>query len=400
MTIVVASQLKSRSTDVVLYVTNWGMFPIGLPIKVVVDIFGAIQESARESRILVCRAYLSGTSEILAKLRALPDARLVFWAHLTPSQAILREIARTEQVLGVICLENNQRVRMIDNPSNIKSFTIPYGITGDSSEASSNINRNNVAFIGALVPQKGFHLLADSWPKIKVQVPNAKLYVFGSGSLYDSNVILGKMGIADEKYESRIFRKLSNHESSVIFMGNATSKTRNEILNTCTVGVVNPSGLTETFCLSAVEIQQKGIPVIGARKFGLLDTVKHLHTGYLVSHPNQISRYTVKLLQSEKLAQKLGKNARNYVVNRYGLEGVIDRWENFLNFIDTNSNEELITATKKIKVRSLQAIFGIINGRMVVLTKGAWPTQVEFWEGIKFLKRKLQTIIRRCCRLS
>ncbi|MCB6981976.1 glycosyltransferase, partial [Bacteroides uniformis] len=61
----------------------------------------------------------------------------------------------------------------------------------------------NVAYVGSLVPAKGFDLLASAWPAVLAKVPDAQLFVVGSGKLYNRNSVLGKWNIADEKFENK-----------------------------------------------------------------------------------------------------------------------------------------------------------------------------------------------------
>ena len=80
-------------------------------------------------------------------------------------------------------------------------------------------------YLGSLVPQKGFHLLAKIWLKVVERVPNARLVVIGSGKLYDSNAQLGDWNIADKNYEDKYIKPFlvdiesGNPHASVKLMG-------------------------------------------------------------------------------------------------------------------------------------------------------------------------------------
>lgn len=395
MTVLIASELSEKSANVTLLTTTDGNFPTGLKIKKVSDIGEAIRYAATEKKILVIRAFISGFKSTLKIIESHDNLKVVIWAHLTPNEDSLKYIANTPQVKAVICLENNQRVRMGDSLANSKLLTIPYGITGNTEIVNVADNSNSIAYIGALVPQKGFHFLADAWPAITKAIPDAKLYVFGSGRLYDSRIEMGSRGIATREYEARIFQNLSHDETNIEFLGNANSELRNLILDKCKLGIVNPSAQTETFCLSAVEFQQRGIPVIGGRKYGLLDTVDHRKTGLLVLRPSRIHKSIIKLMKQNSRLSKYGARARQSVSIKYNLTQTVERWYNLFEALSMNSNTSISRETKRMRIRSLQAIFVISNRRLVSLSHGKWPTGIAAWEEFKNIGRPLNNYFRR-----
>lgn len=394
MTVLIASELCEKSIDVTLLTTSDGNFPTGLKIRKVSDIGEAIQYAANEQMILVIRAFISGFKSTLKIIESYETLKVVVWAHLTPNEDSLKYIANTTQVKAVICLENNQRVRMGDSLANSKLLTIPYGITGSTEIVNVAENSNSIAYIGALVPQKGFHFLADAWPAIKKAIPDAKLYVFGSGRLYDSRIEMGSRGIATRDYEARIFRNLSEDSTSIEFLGNANSEQRNLILDKCKLGIVNPSAQTETFCLSAVEFQQRGIPVVGGRKYGLLDTVDHRKTGLLVLRPSGIHKSIVRLMNNNSRLRKYGARAHHTVSAKYNLMQTVERWYNLFEVLSTESSTSLMRETKRMRIRSLQAIFVIVNRKFVSLSNGKWPTGVLAWEKLKNISRPINNYLR------
>lgn len=395
MTVLVAHELSKMSVDVTLLTTSMGAFPAGLSITKVNDINDAILYAAKNQAILTIRAHISGLESILEEIKVHKELKVVIWAHLTPRQQSLKSIAKTSQVKAVVCLENNQRVRMGDSLIHSKLLTIPYGITGCTEFVRVSENANTIVYTGALVPQKGFHLLADAWPQIKKAIPDAKLCVFGSGRLYDSRIELGSRGIATPEYENRIFRNLDGIAHNIEFYGNSDSKTRKLILDKCKLGIVNPSAQTETFCLSAVEFQQRGVPVVGGRKFGLLDTVKHKGTGFLVFKQSNLSKHIIRLMKDDSRLERYGINAQEFVLEKYKLSKTIDRWHNVFDAVSQNSRIQIDIETRRMRIRSLQALFVIINRQFIFLSRGLWPSSVTIWENTKRFGKTLSYFRRR-----
>ena len=389
MTILVASELSKRDMNVFLLSTSPGKFPTSIKTFQVNNLEEAFDYSVQNQLILIIRASVFGFESTLAKIAKYKNLTIVVWAHLTPNQNSLKIISNTPQIKAVVCLENNQRVRMGDSLARSKLLTIPYGITGSTDLVDVSGNSNNVAFTGALVPQKGFHLLADAWPRVTNLIPDAKLYVFGSGRLYDSRVELGSQGISTEEYEKRIFKELGRDDESVLFLGNADSKSRNTIFDSCKLGIVNPSAKTETFCLSAVEFQQRGIPVIGGRRYGLLDTVRHRKTGFLVLNTSNLHRHIIRLLSNNQKLGNFGQQAQAYVLAKYELEDKIEKWHLLLENLLSKPAITVSGLTEDMRIRSLQGVFVWVNRPLVSLTNGNWPTGVAMWEFLKQMKRKL-----------
>ena len=61
-----------------------------------------------------------------------------------------------------------------------------------------------VTYVGSLTKGKGFHVLAKEWKNILKAVPDAELYVLGSGKLYDNKAELGEYGLAEKTYENNL----------------------------------------------------------------------------------------------------------------------------------------------------------------------------------------------------
>jgi glycosyltransferase involved in cell wall biosynthesis len=106
--------------------------------------------------------------------------------------------------------------------------------------------------------------------------PDAVLNVIGSGKLYDRNARLGKYGIADEEYEKAFMPYLIDSGGQIlpsVKFWSILGKEKNEILQTTRVGVPNPSGRTETFGYTAIEMQFCGTLIATIKCPAYLETV-------------------------------------------------------------------------------------------------------------------------------
>ncbi len=190
------------------------------------------------------------------------------------------------------------------------------------------IQGNNVVFVGNLTPLKGFHILAAQWKKVLDKVPDAQLYVIGAGNLYDRKIRLGKYGTADEKYEQQFMKYLCDVKGKILpsvhFLGNLGIE-KSEILKKMKVGVVNPSALTETFCISAVELQAHGVPIVTIKKNSFLEVIQDKKTGLLYRNSKNIYKGLIKLLTEESINEQYSRNAVKFV-KRYSYTELIPQY--------------------------------------------------------------------------
>lgn len=191
-------------------------------------------------------------------------------------------------------------------------------------------DENTVVYVGNITFCKGFHVLARVWPHIIRQRPNAKLIVIGSGKLYNRDQQVGQWGIAEENYEVQYIRPFLTDTSgqlmkSVFFAGLLGTE-RIKIFQRAIVGVINPTGLTEVFPGSALEIQASGTPVVSVAKWGLLDTVVHGNTGLLGKTDKDLVRNIIYLLDNPEIAKQLGQNGIDFVKRNCDPRIVTKQW--------------------------------------------------------------------------
>src|SRR5205085_5830421 len=123
------------------------------------------------------------------------------------------------------------------------------------------------------------------------------------------NATMGSTGVMTAAFESKHWRALGGiHLHGAIARAELLAR-----LRFMRVAVVNPNltGSTETFCLSAVEAQACGVPVVGAAAQGLLETVADGRSGLLIRRqsPRELADAIVRLLQDDALHAELARGA-------------------------------------------------------------------------------------------
>lgn len=261
------------------------------------------------------------------------EIKIIIWCHNFVPFRRLTNYAKSDVVARLVCVGREQADIYRDHRAFKKTDWIYNCISNDLLQMDTTsltpfLQRQPfVTYMGAVVPGKGFHLLAKVWPSVLKAVPDAQLYVIGSAKLYSGNPKLGPYGLAEKHYEETFMKYLTDKKGqllpSVHLMG-VLGKEKYDILAKTKVGVPNPSGLTETFCISAVEMQMMGAAIASRRCTGYMDTVKN---GILIENPkNLASCITECLLCSEDRYAE----THQAIKENFSSDVVASQWEKLL----------------------------------------------------------------------
>jgi len=299
--------------------------------------------------------------------------KLIPWLH-TPCRADkLHEICRHPNFGRLICVGKEQRDLYRDDWTFRHTDYIFNCVPQKNIPSINNIipyaeRKNIVTYIGSLTPRKTFHVLAEIWPDVLKQVPDAEMYVIGSASLYDDIDKYGSFHIAEKSYEDSFMPYLTKDGKileSVHFMG-SMGKEKDDILKISKVGVPNPTGKTETFCLSAVEMQLMGCAVTSMRAPGYFDTI--FNGRITKKNKRDLSDSIVYLLKNSELP-KTYIETRKYMWDNFSENAVAEKWEKLL-LSDLKENINPIHPLKnklyrlkllKEVMRYLKTLFPVLN---------------------------------------
>ncbi len=239
---------------------------------------------------------------------------------------------------------------------------------------------HNLAFMGAITPFKGFHRLAAQWGSIAAACPRSNLLVFGGADLY--GVRAGEGHLTPYELYCRQLLVGSGYADRVRFLGSQGLE-RYDAMASIAVGVVNPSGCDETFCLSAAEFNACGIPVVTARRHALVQTILDRQTGLLAGSDRELADACIHLLQDPERAWQLGRAGQHHVSQAYGPERVREDWIGLAKDIATDARVESPPPSTPWhhEQRWLRQLWGLL------LVIPGWPS----WPSVKVaLKRMLQ----------
>lgn len=256
----------------------------------------------------------------------------IAWVHNYISYKVIKSLQKCSMIKRVIfvskqhydCYIDDELIKKADYIYNMLNIKQHKYIPPQNKEPI-------VTYVGALIPTKGFHKLAKVWKKILKKVPNAKLQVIGDGRLYNKNAVLGHYGIAEAKYEKKILNYLNDKNGklleSVTFLGSLGNE-KEELIEKTKVGVANPTGKSETFCLSAVEYKTYAIPVVTYKGYGLLDTVRNNIDGILIKNERELKNAIVKLLTDNLKNTEYGQNGLKDGFLEFLPDTIIKQWKN------------------------------------------------------------------------
>jgi glycosyltransferase involved in cell wall biosynthesis len=276
----------------------------GVTIEAVADVAARFREAGREAILVVPPA------SAMAVLRSLPGNRgaVVFWLHNNLAIDLIDEAFAIglDRAVGV---SGPAAARLDAYPWWWRIEAIPHSMRRGLPPAPRPPEGKHVAFVGALTESKGFHHVLAAWPLVLERVPEAMLDVFGSSAIHTPSAKTGSSGVMTADFEERYWRQLPN----VRFHGSLPRPQLCRELQRTRVAVVNPnlSGSMETFCLAAVEAQACGVPVIGAARQGLLETIADGRSGLLIrsQSPRVLADAIVRLLLDDALRDRLAAGA-------------------------------------------------------------------------------------------
>jgi len=302
------------------------------------------------------------------------NVSLVLWIHNFLNPRILSFYGDNPQIKRIVFVGREFLNCYRDHPAFQKSTFIYNGIKIPFVNKISYSKRPNyVTYIGNLIPGKGFHILAKSWKKILKKVPDAELHVIGSGKLYDRNAKMGKYGLAQDDYEKEFIQHLvddsGNIIDSVIFHG-IMGKEKNDVVQMTKVGVPNPSGYSETFGYTAIEMELFDCLIATIRCPGYIDTVSS--DGILYKNPSKLADAVISLLQ------KTENTEQSSFLEKFDFSVISPKWEQLLSDVYLNK-PNIIEPYKGQGVLSI-----IREGLRIMKLKYSFFKCVPTIEGIRF----------------
>lgn len=176
---------------------------------------------------------------------------------------------------------------------------------------SHKVSNNYILYTGRLSERKGLYDLIDAMYYTNKKHPKVKLYISGKGQLL-SNL-------------KKMVNKL-NIQRVVKFLGYVPSKTMPSLYRNAYVHIV-PS-YYEGLPTVLLEAMASGVPVIATSIGGSRDVISNNVDGFLVppKNPLKLAESINMLLSDYALRDRLGKNARKKIIEKYTWEKICNNF--------------------------------------------------------------------------
>lgn len=339
MTLLIAYVLSERENgiNVRLYtVSNVNSFN-GIDHRTSNNIFEAAEDAASEN----FNKFIIRSNDVdwyQHPFKNIGNMDIIPWCHNFHTAEIQQLMFSHPNVRKIICVSEEQRDLYRDD----ESFKICDYINNcihlndefvSKAMCVPNKHRKHiVVYLGSLVPSKSFHVLAELWKDILKEVPDAELYVIGSAGLYNQDMTIGDLGVAERNYEELFLPHISENGKllpSVHFCG-LMGHEKNNLLLQAKVGIPNPTGRTETFCISALEMQIAGCSVTAMEAPGYYETIIN---GKMAKNKKKLLKNIITLLRTESPIDY--DRTINIIDHRFNLNIIAKKWEELLT---TSSN--------------------------------------------------------------
>lgn len=265
-------------------------------------------------------------------------ATKVHWVHNFVNQVPIESGIATGKINYVVCISLNQLGTWWQSRAFPRVTNIPNCVDTSSLQGMGVRNnlKNKIMFIGATRESKGFHDALRVFRKFHAAHPAYRFYVAGGANLHGSASKLSANGIFEQEYEDRclkedLYDSNGDLRDEIVLLGRIPRKEVLEHLLTAKVALVNPSWTSEpeTYCVSAVEAQGMGVPVVSTFRGGLPEVVKDGVSGILSKNRTDQTLVTAieRLTQDDRLAADFSLAGRRNVVENFGVSKIANEWD-------------------------------------------------------------------------
>lgn len=268
--------------------------------------------------------------------------KFILWAHNYIDKIVEKILYLEKNVVKLICVSQQQYINMQTSIA-YKKMDYINNCIGSYTIKENAKQTENLIYMGVPAPSKGLHNAIKIFRLVKRKVPKAKLIVIGSLKVRNDTIKLGKLNITYKCYEDYIIKLINkyNLKEDIVFLGNLDFVEVKKVIEKYGgVGMVNPSYCwkDETFCLSAIEFESFGIPVVSRRRNdGLNTSIKQNETGFLELTDRKIAKRVGELFTDKQLYYDCSKRAKDYS-EKFKSDKIVDIWYEKLNEIEKISN--------------------------------------------------------------
>lgn len=217
---------------------------------------------------------------------------------------------------GIVCVSHAQKDKLVSEGAPEHKMTVVHNGVDFSifhPSAPGNHHARRLVFAGALVPDKGLHLLISAFAELKPKYADLELEVFGSSSLWSRSEYLNT-------------EQLAAQIPGLIFHGKRTQLEIADGFRRSGICVV-PSIWFDPYPLISLEAQACGTPVVAFRMGGLPEGIVAGKTGIVVDEvsPQALTRALDQLLAEPQQLSEMSANAASNAATAFRWETVVEK---------------------------------------------------------------------------
>jgi glycosyltransferase involved in cell wall biosynthesis len=213
---------------------------------------------------------------------------------------------------NILFAMNSTIFNYLINTGYSKVIKLPLGV--EINEYANLGEEKYLLYVGRLHRSKGIEDLISAFVSLPRKFSEYELLIIGSGP-----------------NESRLKQLVEKNSPKVKFLGNLPNKEVRKYFSKCTVFIL-PSYF-EGFGIVILEALASGKPVIASNIMGPREIINHGFDGFLFEKGNvqELRKYLERVLSDKKLREKIGRNARKTVEDKYSFEKITDNLVRILN---------------------------------------------------------------------
>ena len=217
---------------------------------------------------------------------------------------------------AILCVSKAQKDKLASEGAPAHKMTVVHnGVDFSIFEPSSphEHSPHRLVFSGALVPDKGLHILIGSFIDLKSKHSDLQLEIFGSSSLWSRGDYLD-------------IPQLTSSVPGLTFHGKATQREIAEGFRRSGICVV-PSIWFDPYPLTSLEAQACGTPVVAFKMGGLPEGIVHGESGLVVEDVNQTALTIAidSLLSDPARLSLMSRQAASHAAKSFRWESVIEK---------------------------------------------------------------------------
>lgn len=263
--------------------------------------FAAVLAGRWFKRKVICKLANSGEGSDILKMRR--NQQLALSRYMLPTALQCdRFVALNKKVVQELTAVHVPSQHIIELPNGVETDAITARVSYELHEPA------RIVFVGRLHPQKGLDTLLQACQQLRQQYKGGlQLQLLGEGPLREELVLLAeKLEISDiVHFMGQTDQVMSYLQQADIF-----------VLPSRAEGISN----------ALLEAMAAGLPAVASRIPGNVDVVEHEKNGLLftVDDPDSLASSLLTVLTQPDYRERLGRNARQRVVEHYSLSYVAD----------------------------------------------------------------------------